>query len=152
MEKLKNNLAMVWIEKDGEKIYKVMYKELESDADGLRFSLISRGMQDRSIAIIGDNSYEWVVSFLAVKGGAGKAVLLDKELFISDMKLFLIKSECCCAIFPGELEGLLWQIRNDGVTQVETLINMNKEESDNSLDILSLRELINEGNQSTVSL
>ena len=38
------------------------------------------GLRDSKVAVIGENSYKWVVSYLAVANGTGVIVPLDKDL------------------------------------------------------------------------
>lgn len=138
--------AAFWVKNDKEKAYSaITYNHTYSDVCGLGTSLMARGMKDKRIAIIGENSYAWAVSYLAAICGTGAAVLLDKEFCITELKYFLNKTGCNCAIFSGDLEDILWQIRNDGVTGLELLINMDKEKSE--WGILSLRQLIDDGKQ-----
>lgn len=140
-----------WVKKDkGEAYSTITYKEAYGDACGLETSLIARGLKDKRIAIVGENSYEWAVSYLAVICGTGVVVPLDMKLSINELKHFLSVTQCSCAIFSGELEDIFWRIRNDGVTELEILVNMDKEKSE--WDILSLRELIDEGKELVTSV
>ncbi len=144
------NQAAFWVRKDDEKTHSA-YNEAYSDVRGLGTSLIARGMKDRRIAIVGRNSYEWAVSCLAALCGTGVAVPLDKDLSINELKHLLAATQCSCAIFSEDLEDIFWQIRNDGVTGLDLLINMALDRHRNEWDILSLRELIDEGTQMAVS-
>ncbi len=139
-----------WVKKDKEEACSaITYNEVYSDVCGLGTSLFSHGVKDKRIAIVGGNPYEWTVSYLAAICGADVAVPLDKALCINELKYFLNITRCSCAIFSGEMEDIFWQIRNDGVTELEVLINMDKEKSE--ADILSLHELIDEGRQGVTS-
>lgn len=138
-----------WIQKDNKDCSGITYKETWKDVCGLAASLMAFGMKDKRIAIIGENSYEWAVSFLAAICKTGVAVALDKEYSINELKHFLNATGCSCAIFSEELEDVFWQIRNDGVTNLEMLINMNRKNSE--FDIFSLQELIDEGKQMAAS-
>lgn len=141
-----------WVKKGAGKTHSaITYNEAYSDVRGLGTSLIARGMKDKRIAIVGKNSYEWAVSCLAALCGTGVAVPLDKELCINELKHFLSSTQCSCAIFSGELEDVFWQIRNDGVTGLDILINMDLDQHRSEWDILSLVELIDEGRQMTAS-
>lgn len=134
---------------EGEVDSAITYNEAYSDVRGLGTSLIARGMKGKRIAIAGKNSYEWAVSYLAAICGAGVAVPLDEDFSVNELKYFLNITRCSCAIFSGELEDVFRQIVNDGVTGLELLINMDQKEKE--WDILSLRELIDEGKQMAAS-
>lgn len=123
----------------------ITYNETYSDVCGLGTSLLVRGMKDKRIAIVGENSYEWAVSYLSAICGIGVAVPLDKKFCITELKYFLNTTQCNCVIFSGDLEDIFRQIVNDGVTGLEILINMDKEKSE--WDILSLHQLVDEGKQ-----
>jgi len=147
-EKYKEKTAF-WMKDENQAHTSITYKQLYRDVRGLGTSLISLGMKDKRVAIIGRNSYEWVVSYLTALCATGGAVLLDKEFSLPELKYFLNVSEASCVIFSNELEDIFWQIKNDGVTGLETLISMDKEKSQG--EILSFRELIEEGMQEEAS-
>lgn len=107
--------------------------------------MFENSVKDKKIAIVDVISYEWVVSCLSSICGMGGIVVLDKELSMNELKSILIDTGCSCAIFPSELEDVFWQIRNDGVTELQVLINMDKDEENTEWDILSLKKLIDEG-------
>lgn len=58
----------------------VTYKKLRQDVYALGTALIKLGLKDKKIAVIGENRYEWAVSYLAVVCGAGTVVPIDKGL------------------------------------------------------------------------
>ncbi len=58
----------------------IKYFQLGKDVDALGTGLINLGLSGSKIAIIGENCYEWIVTYLAVVNGVGVVVPLDKEL------------------------------------------------------------------------
>lgn len=56
------------------------YTEFEGDIDCLGTALLSMGLKNARISIIGENRYEWGVCYLSVINGTGVAVPLDKYL------------------------------------------------------------------------
>jgi long-chain acyl-CoA synthetase len=56
------------------------YLEFDSDIDCLGTALVSLGLKGSHIAIIGENRYEWAVSYFSIINGTGVAVPLDKYL------------------------------------------------------------------------
>lgn len=78
--KYKGNTAFYLKDKGGA-IYGVSYEKFKSDCDSLGTALIYElGAKGKNIAIFMANSYKWCVSYLAVAGGVGTVVPLDKEL------------------------------------------------------------------------
>lgn len=58
----------------------VLYEKVKQDVDALGTRLLDLGLKGKKIAVIGENSYKWVVSYLGTVNGTGVVVPLDKEL------------------------------------------------------------------------
>ena len=56
------------------------YLEFDRDIDYLGTALISMGLKNAYISIIGENRYEWGVSYFSIINGTGVAVPMDKYL------------------------------------------------------------------------
>lgn len=138
-----------WVQKDGEAVHAaITYREAYEDVCALGTLLIAKDLRGNGIAIAGENSYEWAVSFLAAIC-VGAAVPLDTGFWIVSLKHYLNITDCRCAIFSEELQDTYWQIRNDGTTGVETLINMSRKKGE--WDLFTLREMIEEGREMMAS-
>ena len=55
--------------------------------------LIEMGLKGKSIAVIGENRYEWGVAYLAIVTGTGVVVPLDKALPENEIESLIIRSE-----------------------------------------------------------
>ena len=76
----RDNAAFLLKDKGGA-IYEVTYKKFKCDCDCLGTALIYElDAKNKNVAIFMANSYQWCVSYLAVVGGVGTVVPLDKEL------------------------------------------------------------------------
>lgn len=65
----------------GDKLYQHTYAELVQDVKGLATALLEKGYKKGDkIAVIGKNSYLWVVSYLATMCSGNIVVPLDKDL------------------------------------------------------------------------
>lgn len=69
-------------------IYTVTYSEFKKDIMALGTALINKGFLNKKICIIGKNSYEWAVSYLAASI-VGVVVPIDKELHTDDVINFM---------------------------------------------------------------
>ncbi len=79
-KKYKSHTAFYLKDKGGA-IYEVSYESFKCDCDCFGTALIYElGAKDKNIAVFMPNCYEWCVSYLAVTGGVGTVVPLDKEL------------------------------------------------------------------------
>lgn len=81
-----------WYKKKGEEI-KVSFKQLQADIDAFGTYLHSKGYRNVHIAVMGENSYEWVVSYFAIVNGGNVVVPIDKEANAEDVKFQLDKSD-----------------------------------------------------------
>ena len=71
----------------------ITYNEFMEDYRSLCTALLEMGFEDSRIAVIGANSYGWIVSYLAA-ATIGVAVPLDKELEVEDIENFLEAADC----------------------------------------------------------
>ena len=69
--------------------------------------LIRLGLQGKRIALIGFNSYEWILSYLSVLCGVGVIVPLDKELTEPEILLSLERSKSVAVIFDEKHSDLM---------------------------------------------
>ncbi len=77
--------------KDGS-IYNITYEKFKDDIVNLGTSLIDAGFLNKRIVVIGNNSYNWCVSYLAATI-VGVVVPIDKELDPRDVINFINVSE-----------------------------------------------------------
>lgn len=77
-----------WYKKKGEEI-RVSFKQLKADVDAFGTYLHSKGYKNAHIAVMGENSYEWVVSYFSIVNGGNVVVPIDKEATAEDVKLQL---------------------------------------------------------------
>lgn len=78
-ELYKNSNAFMIRKGEGE-FEGVSYPDFKKNVDSFGTALIDLGLKDSFIAVLGENRYEWCVTYLSVVNGAGIIVPLDKEL------------------------------------------------------------------------
>lgn len=71
----------------------ITYKDLKDQFYSLCSEFVKRGLLGKRIAVIGANSYCWVLSYLCA-ATVGIAVPIDKELCAEDTQAFLDAAEC----------------------------------------------------------
>ena len=98
---------IVFYEKKGKAKIAHSYENLKNDVFRLGTMLLEIGLKDKHIAIVGENSYGWVVSYLAVINGIGVAVPLDKELSEEQLCKLMKKSDISVLIFSKTFYHLL---------------------------------------------
>ncbi len=134
------NIAFHVKDKIGGPYRGITYREAKLDIDGLGTALTSMELQGKRIAIIGDNRYEWAVSYLAVVCGTGIVVPLDKELGAPELEQLIQEADVECIIFTKKYESIFKDIKNRGDSKLKYLVSMDEETSDE--EILSLKELM----------
>lgn len=122
----------------------VYYEQFQEDIDALGTALMEMGMAGKKIAIIGENRYEWVVSYLAVVCGTGVVVPLDRELPEADIENLLKRSEACAIVYSSKVEATVLAAAKD-VGTLEFLIGMDVAEHHEDENIYSLSMLIKRG-------
>ena len=128
------------IEKDPKYKY-ITYKKLKEDVDALGQGLISMGLKNRRIAIIGKNSYEWGLSYLTVLSSVGICVPLDKGLKQDEIESLITRSKTDCIIFDSQYLDEIKQIQENGNTFITNYVCM----KENSNGYTSIKEIIEIG-------
>ena len=83
-------------DKDGN-IKSITYEQFKNDVIYLGTSLIEKGFKNKRIAVIGKNSYNWCVSYMAASI-VGIVVPIDKELHTDDVINFMNVSHAVCIL------------------------------------------------------
>ena len=79
------------------KIKYVKYSEFKKDIVNLGTALIEKGFLNKRIAVVGKNSYDWCVSYMAATI-VGVVVPIDKELHSDDIINFMNVSQTVCIL------------------------------------------------------
>ena len=109
---------------------------------------MASGIRNARIAIIGENSYHWQLSYLAAMSGLGICVPLDKGLPYTELKTSIQKSGSSVLIFDKKHASLADRLRAEAAdpmaapTAVSTYVCM-----DEGTDYLSIRELLDKGEE-----
>ena len=106
-------------------VRKVTFSQWRVDVRNLGTSLISKGLREENIAIIGENSYGWCCSFFAVMAIGSVTVPVDKELPLEDIDGIITTTGCKAVIFGKASEGKIKELlQNGGLRTVDTLISV----------------------------
>ena len=68
----------------------ISYEQFKDDYQALAMAMIKSGLKHKRIAVVGENSYEWILSYLAASS-IGVVVPIDKELSREDIENFMKK-------------------------------------------------------------
>ena len=135
-----DSVAFLSKDKPGGDYKEITYKQFKSDVDALGTALINLGLKDKRVAIIGENRYEWAVSYLGVVNGTGIVVPLDKELPEAEIESLLRRAEVSAIIYSKRKEEQINNIKKK-IDFVKFYIPMDGNKAN------GFRDLINKGNQ-----
>ena len=116
-------------------IISITYEQFKKDIVFLGTSLIEKGFLNKRISIIGKNSYQWCVSYLAASI-VGIVVPIDKELHTEDIINFMNVSQSVCILGDNKiLTNLLGNIEK--VENPDTIfVSFDKKDDPNSFENL----------------
>ena len=156
VEKYPNNNAFI-IKNivNGETEYKnITYKQMQDDVNCLGTALIHLGLNNKRVAIISSNRYEWAIAYLAVLNGVGIAVPLDKSLPHGELESLLQRSKSNAVIFSNDYAETMSKIKEHN-TQIEKFISMDEKEDGEFISLTKLielgKELIEKGNNEYIN-
>ena len=119
-------------ENDKNKNIKVTYKEFVKDTEELGTAITEIGMQDKHIAIIGENSYKWLTVYLTVLKSTGVFVPIDKELNLKGIINVLKHSDSEVLFYSKKYEQWIPEIKKE-VPKVKFFIGLNRKESEENV-------------------
>ncbi|MDD4493511.1 MAG: AMP-binding protein [Eubacteriales bacterium] len=126
-------------------ISKVSFQELLDDINALGTALHHLGLQGAKIALIGENSYQWILSYFAIVNGGNVVVPLDMETPEDDLAALLINTEISCVICSEKCFVKVQRIKRSFNFQLLYVF-----EKDISNLVLHGKELVKKGERSFI--
>ena len=126
------------------------YKQTGEDVKALSTSLLEKGLEGKRILLVGDNSYEWCISYLAITCGNMIVVPIDKALPDIEMKRLIIRSEAEAIICDKKYIETAEKIIENQEGNLKTIIctKNTKEKYNNIPELLKQgKNLLEEGNK-----
>lgn len=105
--KYENNVAFKLKKKDDNKnVYydEVTYSRLAKEVEYLARAFMEKGLAGKRVAVIGKNSYEWILVFLAAVCAGGVIVPLDRGLLDYEIEDQLTRSEAVALFYGSEFK------------------------------------------------
>lgn len=129
--------------KEKNEVKTVSYTEFKAEVDAFGTALYSLGVGKSRIAIIGENSYSWILSYLTVLNSDGVVVPIDKDLPNADTAYILNCSECEAVIFSASVADKIDAIKAE-LPCLKFLIKMNGNSVEGNGQYM-LRDLVDSG-------
>ena len=106
-------------------VKRVSFTQWRDDVRSIGTELIARGLREKTIALIGENSYGWCCSFFAIMAIGSVVVPVDKDLNIDDIKGIIDTTESEALIFGKASEDKISEIlSNKGFSTVSKLFSI----------------------------
>lgn len=134
--------------------YAITYRKHPSDAEPLHLTyaecrdivrdlgtaFVDMGVRDRTVAIVGEASPEWILSYFALMSVGAITVPIDKELPADDIVSIMNTSECAYLVYSPRIEKKLDAIRA-AVPTLVTCVEMGSEPvAEGSISIDTVRK------------
>ena len=132
--------------KTGQGTYKTYtHKEIRDMINYLGTALISLGLKDKRIGVIGENRYEWELAYLSVICGVGIIVPMDKSLPANELEEVIERSEVEAIFYSKKNEDNIKKIKYNDNNKLKHLISMDTDIHEEG--IYSEKELIEKGRE-----
>ena len=92
-------------------IVNVSYLRFRSDTEALSTYIYSLGISNANIAVIGENAYEWIVSYFSTVTVGNVIVPLDKDLSNEEIKTLLLDSESQVLLYADSYSDIVEYIK-----------------------------------------
>ena len=121
----RNEKKVAFRVKENGKIQVKTFSNFKRDVEKLGTKLIDIGLENKKIAIIGKNSYEWTTSYLAATIVA-VVVPIDKESKKETIIEFMNRGEVDCVIADTKYLDIINKNKEELLNRNITLIDINK--------------------------
>ncbi len=101
------------------------FLQTKDEVNALGTKLLADGHGGCHIAIMSENRYAWVLTYLTVMCGVGVIVPLDKELLDDDVILQLTKSDCEIIVCSKTYMPMMKRVK-ERMPQIKLIISMDK--------------------------
>lgn len=127
-----------------ERVEEITYEQFGKDVKSFSTALLDLGLKQKRVIVIGNNRYEWCVSYLAVTTGNMIVAPLDKSLPENEILSLIRRSDADAVIFSGNFESTMLKAKQMQDSNVKILISMDKPEHE---DIYSFSSLLEKGEE-----
>ena len=129
-EKFLDKVAFIEKEPNRKEFEKITYKQVRDKINGLgTYMLNDLNLKGEKIAVLGENSSRWYMSYMAIACGVGIVVPLDKGLPENEILNLLKRCGAKAIIYSSRRSEVIQAIKKD-LPEDMVYIDMNKAESD----------------------
>ena len=119
------------------------YKQVVNDIKAITSALLNRGFEGKRIALIGENRYEWCISYFAVTAGNMIIAPLDKALPDNEIETIIKRSEVNAVKKEKKHKEIFKKLKENKEINLNTLICMDEDKEEK--EFISFSELLKDG-------
>lgn len=97
----------------------VDYIQFQAEVEALGTYFFSCGCRHCHIAVFGENSYEWILTYFSVVCGRNVIVPIDKDLSAKEIAQLLKDSDCRVMVYSQTYEDIIDELRAMGMDDIE---------------------------------
>lgn len=144
INKFQNNPAFKF--KKDNSIVEKTYIQFGKEINALGTALHHLGLKNKRIAIIGENRYEWALSFFSIVNGNNIAVPLDKHLPQNEIENLINRGKVDAIFYSNHFANDMLELskKNTNITQ---FICMDEIDENYPSNFISIQVLIEQGQQ-----
>ena len=155
-EMFADNTAYLQKNKETGKFEPIKYKEVKQDMDSLGTKLVNMGLSGKKIAVIGETSYSWLLTYFTVVCGVGVIVPLDKNLPSGELLGLIERSGAAAIVYSRKCRKNIEELFEDPKS-IEYFIPMDEPtEREEEIPLTVLveegRELLEQGDTSYIDV
>ena len=143
-ELFEDDTAYLVKDKDLGEFVPITYGEVRDDMDAFGTKLIDMGLKGKRIAVIGETSYYWLLTYFATVAGVGVIVPLDKNLPPDELKGLVERSGASALVYSDHSEKTIEELFTDKF-DIEYFISIDGEE--HTEKAYSMAKLIRQGRE-----
>ncbi len=138
-EKFGNNIAFKY--KENNEIKEITYNDFIQDIKSMAEAFLK--LDVKRVAVIGNNRYEWCITYLGVETAGKIIVPLDKALTDIELEKLIKRSEADTIVYEEKYDKAISEAINNGA-KIKNKICMDNVEGK---DIIQIKDFIEEGNR-----
>lgn len=116
------NKAAFIFERDNKRIT-ISYNQFKQDINALATVLVDMVKQNNRISILGENSYEWLLTYFATTNSGNVIVPIDKELSIADIQKHLDLVDIDVFVYSDKYSDIVAELKKSN-SSIKRYINI----------------------------
>ena len=120
------------------------YEQVGKDIKAFATELLQKGLEHKKIVLIGNNRYEWCISYLAITSGNMIVVPMDKALPDNEIENLVTRSEAEVAIFDKKYLEVMKKLKKNTNANLQMLICMDDIKDD---ELEKFSDLLQQGEE-----